>query len=243
MPPPPPRGPFAGRRLLRLLCRPAPSLRAFCAAEEEEEEEEAKPRPAEVRASSEALWRRLRAGGARVTPGFISGEEEALLARELEPQLRRHRYQDEHWDGAIHKYRETEKSHWSRECQEILQRVRNVAFPPGVPQLAQVHVLDLDKSGHIKPHVDSVKFCGCTIAGLSLLSASVMRLVSQKNPQDWLDLLLERRSLYVLRGPARYEFTHEILRDEESFFDGRKVERERRISVICRNLPLPPEPS
>ncbi|KAH0628744.1 hypothetical protein JD844_010225 [Phrynosoma platyrhinos] len=70
-----------------------------------------------------------------------------------------------------------------------------------------------------------------------------MRLVSEQNPQDWLDLLLERRSLYILRGPARYEFTHEILKDEESFFDGRKVPRERRISVICRNLPLPSDPS
>ncbi|XP_034290319.1 alpha-ketoglutarate-dependent dioxygenase alkB homolog 7, mitochondrial [Pantherophis guttatus] len=235
----PSRGQIAGRRLLRLLWRPAPSPRAFCAAEEAQ----LRPWPAEVRASSEALWRKLQAGGASVTRDFISEEEEALLAQELEPQLRRHRYQDEHWDGAIHKYRETEKSYWSKECHEILQRVRNAAFPPGVPQLAQVHVLDLDKSGHIKPHVDSVKFCGCTIAGLSLLSTSVMHLVSQQNPQDWLDLLLERRSLYILRGPARYEFTHEILKDEESFFDGRKVARERRVSVICRNLPLPAEPS
>ncbi|XP_066473143.1 alpha-ketoglutarate-dependent dioxygenase alkB homolog 7, mitochondrial isoform X1 [Tiliqua scincoides] len=189
-------------------------------------------------ASSPALWRRLRAGGASVVPGFLSEEEEALLARELEPQLRRRRYQDEHWDGAIHKYRETEKSHWSKESHEILQRVRDMAFPPGVPQLTQVHVLDLDKAGYIKPHIDSVKFCGCTIAGLSLLSSSVMRLAGEHNPQDWLNLLLERRSLYILRGPARYEFTHEILKDEESFFDGRKIHRERRISVICRNLPV-----
>ncbi|KAM3846064.1 alpha-ketoglutarate-dependent dioxygenase alkB homolog 7, mitochondrial isoform 1-T1 [Vipera latastei] len=235
----PARGQIAGRRLLRLLSRPAPSPRAFCAAEKAQP----RPLPAEVRASSEALWRKLQAGGASVTPDFISEEEEALLAQELEPQLRRHRYQDEHWDGAIHKYRETEKSYWSKECHEILQRVRSTAFPPGVPQLTQVHVLDLDKTGYIKPHVDSVKFCGCTIAGLSLLSSSVMHLVSEQNPQDWLDLLLERRSLYILRGPARYEFTHEILKDEESFFDGRKVARERRISVICRNLPLPSDPS
>lgn len=34
-----------------------------------------------------------------MTPDFISEEEEALLAQELEPQLRRHRYQDDHWDG------------------------------------------------------------------------------------------------------------------------------------------------
>ncbi|XP_067320089.1 alpha-ketoglutarate-dependent dioxygenase alkB homolog 7, mitochondrial [Anolis sagrei] len=194
-------------------------------------------------ASNEALWRRLRAGGASVVPGFLSEEEEALLVAELEPQLKRRRYEEEHWDGAIHKYRETEKSHWSKESHEILQRVRDAALPPGVPQLTQVHVLDLAKTGYIKPHVDSVKFCGCTIAGLSLLSSSVMRLVHEQNPQDCLDLLLERRSLYILRGPARYEFTHEILKDEESFFDGRKVPRERRISVICRNLPLPSNPS
>ncbi|XP_053154597.1 alpha-ketoglutarate-dependent dioxygenase alkB homolog 7, mitochondrial [Hemicordylus capensis] len=189
--------------------------------------------------SSAALWRRLRAGGLSVVPVFVSEEEEALLVGELEPQLRRRRYQDAHWDGAIHKYRETEKSHWSKESHGILQRVRDAAFPPGVPHLAQVHVLDLDKAGYIKPHVDSVKFCGCTVAGLSLLSSSVMRLISEQNPQDQLDLLLERRSLYILRGPARYEFTHEILKDDESFFDGRKIPRERRISVICRNLPMP----
>uniref|UniRef100_A0A8D0HKR8 Alpha-ketoglutarate-dependent dioxygenase alkB homolog 7, mitochondrial n=1 Tax=Sphenodon punctatus TaxID=8508 RepID=A0A8D0HKR8_SPHPU len=178
--------------------------------------------------------------GLALWPGFLSAREEAGLARELEPLLRRQRYQPQHWDRAIHGYRETEKSQWSQESLAILQRVWDTAFPPGVPQLSLVHVLDLEKSGYIKPHVDSVKFCGCTIAGLSLLSASVMRLVSEKTPEDWVELLLEPRSLYILRGPARYEFTHEILRDEESFFDGRKVPRERRVSVVCRNLPAPP---
>ncbi|KAG6937187.1 alkB -like protein 7 [Chelydra serpentina] len=52
-----------------------------------------------------------------------------------------------------------------------------------------------------------------------------------------MDLLLPRRSLYVLRGAAHYEFTHESLKDEESFFGGQKIPRERRISVIHRNLP------
>ncbi|XP_074835877.1 alpha-ketoglutarate-dependent dioxygenase alkB homolog 7, mitochondrial isoform X1 [Carettochelys insculpta] len=195
-----------------------------------------------VRASGPGVARRLR-GQAGVRPGFLSGPEEAALGRELEPRLRRRRYQFDHWDGAIHGFRETEISHWSEESQKILQRVRDTAFPPGVPQLSLVHVLDLDKSGYIKPHIDSVKFCGCTIAGLSLLSASVMRLVSEQNPGDWMELLLPRRSLYILRGTARYEFTHEILKDEESFFDGQKIPRERRISVICRNLPVLPAPT
>ncbi|KYO40332.1 hypothetical protein Y1Q_0009006 [Alligator mississippiensis] len=141
---------------------------------------------------------------------------------------------------AIHGFRETEKSHWSAECQQILERVRAAALPPNIPHLGPVHVLDLDKNGYIKPHVDSVKFCGCTIAGLSLLSASVMRLVSEENPEDWLDMLLPPCSLYILRGPARYNFTHQILRDEDSFFNGQRVPRKRRISLICRSLPLPP---
>ncbi|XP_038644480.1 alpha-ketoglutarate-dependent dioxygenase alkB homolog 7, mitochondrial [Scyliorhinus canicula] len=103
-----------------------------------------------------------------------------------------------------------------------------------------VHVLDLDESGFINPHVDSVKFCGDTIAGLCLLSASVMRLLSEDNDADQVDLLLERRSVYILRGIARYRFSHQILRDEESFFGERKVPRGRRVSIICRNLPQAP---
>lgn len=103
-----------------------------------------------------------------------------------------------------------------------------------------MHVLDLDKTGYIKPHIDSVKvssyllyisylhciayvdaaavkarlclsrvsctillffqFCGSTIAGLSLLSDSVMRLVKEDATDEWLDLLLPRHSLYILRS-------------------------------------------
>lgn len=38
-----------------------------------------------------------------------------------------------------------------------MNRVRSVAFPEGSPLLGPVHVLDLDKAGYIKPHIDSVK--------------------------------------------------------------------------------------
>uniref|UniRef100_A0A673TC50 Alpha-ketoglutarate-dependent dioxygenase alkB homolog 7, mitochondrial n=1 Tax=Suricata suricatta TaxID=37032 RepID=A0A673TC50_SURSU len=138
---------------------------------------------------------------------------------------------------AIHGFRETEKSRWSEASRAILQRVQAAAFSPGQTLLSSVHVLDLEPRGYIKPHVDSIKFCGATIAGLSLLSPSVMRLVHTREPGEWLELLLEPGSLYILRGAARYDFSHEILRDEESFFGGRRVPRGRRISVICRSLP------
>lgn len=172
-----------------------------------------------------------------VKPAFITEEEETALLRELEPGLRKKRYEFDHWDDAIHGYRETERSSWSGACEEIFTRVRSVAFREESRLLGPVHVLDLDKRGYIKPHIDSVKFCGSTIAGLSLLSDSIMRLVKEDATHEWLDLLLPRRSLYILRDQARYNFTHEILKDEDSVFNGQRVPRQRRISVICRNLP------
>lgn len=50
----------------------------------------------------------------------------------------------------------------------------------------------------------SCQFCGSTIAGLSLLSDSIMRLVPENNSTDWVDLLLSRRSLYILRYPMYF---------------------------------------
>uniref|UniRef100_A0A2R8PEI9 Alpha-ketoglutarate-dependent dioxygenase alkB homolog 7, mitochondrial n=1 Tax=Callithrix jacchus TaxID=9483 RepID=A0A2R8PEI9_CALJA len=263
------------------------------------------PGPSWVRGSSPSVLSRLR-DAAVVRPGFLSVAEEETLSRELEPELRRRRYEYDHWDAAIHGFRETEKSRWSEASRAILQRVQAVAFGPGQTLLSSVHVLDLEARGYIKPHVDSVKFCGATIAGLSLLSPSVMRLVHTQEPGEWLELLLEPGSLYILRylqpgsphpsrnvghqpsalgtfpqstppqrrslypracvrgsgglepgsawigacppstqlqpvffcrGSARYDFSHEILRDEESFFGERQIPRGRRISVICRSLP------
>lgn len=64
-----------------------------------------------------------------------------------------------------------------------------------------------------------------------------MRLVHEKQNTLFADVLLKRRSLYVMKGSARYDYKHEILRNEESYFKGRKVDKSRRISVICRNEP------
>ncbi|KAG7335407.1 hypothetical protein KOW79_002003 [Hemibagrus wyckioides] len=174
----------------------------------------------------------------QVLQNFISEEEEASFLKELDPGLKRKRYEFDHWDDAIHGFRETERLQWGGVCASVVERLRATAFPEGGPLLGPVHVLDLDKAGFIKPHVDSVKFCGSTISGLCLLSDSVMRLVSVENSADWACLLLQRRSLYILRDEARFKFTHEILKDEESFFSGHRIPRHRRISVICRNLPL-----
>ncbi|XP_037555478.1 alpha-ketoglutarate-dependent dioxygenase alkB homolog 7, mitochondrial-like [Dermacentor silvarum] len=168
---------------------------------------------------------------------FVTPEEETTLIAEIEPQYKRLRYESSHWDDAIHGYREIERNTWSPPCEAILGRIRALAFTPEVNQIQHVHCLDLLEDGHIKPHVDSVRFCGDTIAGLSLLSSSIMKLVHEKNPDKWVKILLRRRSLYIMRGTARYDYTHEILANQHSVFRSTPVHKSRRISVMCRNEP------
>ncbi|XP_015604888.1 alpha-ketoglutarate-dependent dioxygenase alkB homolog 7, mitochondrial isoform X2 [Cephus cinctus] len=161
-------------------------------------------------------------------------EEESLL-QEVEPYMKRLRYEFAHWDDAIHGYRETERAKWNEENTKIINKVRVKAFPPGKPQLKFVHVLDLAAEGKIKPHVDSIRFCGDIIAGLSLLSDSVMRLTMVNHEEECKhDFFLPRRSLYIMSGIARQKYNHEVLGPEESIFEGKPVPRARRISIICR---------
>jgi len=49
-------------------------------------------------------------------------------------------------------------------------------------------------------YVFSLQFCGTSIAGLSLLSPSVMMFVHDKDPAMWCKVLLNPMSLYVMRN-------------------------------------------
>ncbi|XP_041972262.1 alpha-ketoglutarate-dependent dioxygenase alkB homolog 7, mitochondrial [Aricia agestis] len=174
----------------------------------------------------------------RVIPDFVSEAEEAALLAEVEPQLKRMRYEYDHWDNAIEGYRETERAQWGGAAEAAMRRVR-AAFPAGARLLAAAHVLDLAAAGHIRPHVDAVRFCGDTIAGLCLLSAAVMRLAHLRRPHLALDALLQRRALYIMSGVARYEFNHAVLGGEASVWRGARLPRKRRVAIICREQPPP----
>ncbi|EZA57419.1 hypothetical protein DMN91_008715 [Ooceraea biroi] len=178
----------------------------------------------------------------KILPDFISEKEEDILVKEVDPYMTQLRYEFSHWDDAIHGYRETEwkKSRWSKDSSQILDKVHKEAFPSEVKRLVLVHILDLAPEGWIKPHVDSVRFCGGIIAGLSLLSDSVMRLAMVGHEKECTEcFLLPRRSLYIMTGAARYNYNHEILKSDESYFKEQHVPKGRRISVICRSEPDP----
>ncbi|OQR71688.1 transcription factor collier-like [Tropilaelaps mercedesae] len=173
----------------------------------------------------------------RIEENFISKDEEGRLIEEIEPHLKRLRYERDHWDGAIVGYREVERKQWSQENQQVMNRVRERCFAFDALHLPMVHCLDIAKEGEIKPHVDAVRFCGSIITGLSLMSTAVMRLALESDDSRWVKILLPQRSVYVMSGPSRYNFTHAILADKESFFKERHIPRERRISVMFRIQP------
>uniref|UniRef100_UPI00359018F9 alpha-ketoglutarate-dependent dioxygenase alkB homolog 7, mitochondrial-like isoform X1 n=1 Tax=Myxine glutinosa TaxID=7769 RepID=UPI00359018F9 len=174
--------------------------------------------------------------GFGVCEEFVSLREEQILLDEVEPSFRKMKYQFDHWDDAIHGYHEIEREKWSAEAASLLHRVCETAFGTRSEVSPLIHILDLDAHGYIKPHVDSIKFCGNTIAGLSLLSTCVMRFVHEGTAEQ-MDMLLKRRSFYIMRDKVRYKFTHEILKNEESYYEGKHIPRSRRIAIICRNFP------
>ena len=98
------------------------------------------------------------------------------------------------------------------------------------------HAIDLSANGELSAHVDSVKFSGGIVAGLSLLSDSIMRLrpaskewdskeqdTKQLSDEDcsdangFVDLYLPQLSLYILSGMSRQFYTHELLPTGSSF--------------------------
>lgn len=122
------------------------------------------------------------------------------------------------------------------------------------------HVIDLAQDGHIGSHVDSKKFSGKLVCGLSLGSSRILRLVSYngvdndhndkevyinalKNPNiPILETILNPRSLYIFANKFRYEFAHEII-GEKSLFQSLLIPNEiinnikysRRISFMIRD--------
>ncbi|NP_001161250.1 alkB, alkylation repair homolog 7 isoform X1 [Nasonia vitripennis] len=183
-------------------------------------------------------WKEKLHATMNVYENFITPEEEDSLLKDVGPYLKRLRYEYAHWDNMIHGYRETEFLKWNEDNVKIINKVREKAFPPGMPQLGLVHVLDLAEDGWIKPHVDSTRFCGEVIATISLLSDCIMRLTYVGHEKEyWDDFLIPRRSLYVMKGVARHKYSHAVLSKKESIYKGKVVDKLRRISVICRSEP------
>jgi alkylated DNA repair dioxygenase AlkB len=86
----------------------------------------------------------------------------------------------------------------------------------------------------IAMHVDCEPCFDDTIVSLSLGSDIVMNFKRAMADVAKVPLLLERRSLTVLRGEARYQYQHGIDPRKKDKFHGHQWERETRISLTFR---------
>lgn len=124
---------------------------------------------------------------------------------------------------------------WLWDLSERLYRDGFCADPPD-----QVIVNEYLPGQGIALHVDCEPCFGDTILSLSLGSACVMDFADSRSDAR-ASLLLERGSLLVLQGEARYRWKHGIARRKTDGYAGQLIRRDRRISLTFRNVILATE--
>ena len=87
----------------------------------------------------------------------------------------------------------------------------------------------------ISAHVDCEPCFGDTIISLSLGSPCVMKFCN-KQSNEKIEVLLEPRSIVILKEDARYKWTHEIAPRKKDTFKNREFHRNTRISLTFRNI-------
>ncbi|MCC7449354.1 MAG: alpha-ketoglutarate-dependent dioxygenase AlkB [Anaerolineae bacterium] len=117
---------------------------------------------------------------------------------------------------------------WAAPLAERLHHDHWIAQPPD-----QLIVNEYQPGQGIAAHVDCVPCFGDTILSISLGSPCVMLFAcaDQRVP-----VLLEAGSLVVMQGAARYGWKHSIPARKSDVYEGRKIERGRRISLTFRKV-------
>jgi alkylated DNA repair dioxygenase AlkB len=108
-------------------------------------------------------------------------------------------------------------------------------YMPVIPD--QLIVNEYKPGQGIASHIDCEPCFGDTIISLSLGSTCVMDFIN-KETKEKVEVLLEPRSLVVLKDDARYLWTHGITGKKADNFKGVKHNRKTRISLTFRNVIL-----
>ena len=87
----------------------------------------------------------------------------------------------------------------------------------------------------ISAHVDCVPCFNDTIVSISLLSQCEM-VFRDRSSSTAVALMLQRRSAVLLKGPGRYDWTHEIPAHKSDLVGGARMMRDRRISLTFRKV-------
>lgn len=123
------------------------------------------------------------------------------------------------------------------ELRPLSERLAKKHLPAG-EQFTQLIVNEYEPGQGIGAHTDDKKMFGDVICSVSLLSPCVMRF--ERSQRDVVNVLLEPLSCVALTGEGRTLWTHEIAKRKTDEYDGKKIQRGRRISLTFRQLSAGP---
>jgi hypothetical protein len=156
-----------------------------------------------------------------------------------------------------------------RQVNKILSKIGDVVCQSHGKQLRlkPPHILDLHRDGYIgpplpsaacplshssilsplvaAPHIDSIKFSGGIVAGVSLLSSRIFRLTlaeefkhlhPEPDTPHTIEFIAHPRRLYILSQGLRYHYNHAVLaQNQTALLDAASFPIERRMSLIFRD--------
>ncbi len=178
--------------------------------------------------------------GLQYIPDFINREQHDELLRQIDaqPWLTDLKRRVQHYGYRYnYKSRSVDQSmrigplpHWADELGGMLCKQGLMNEKPD-----QVIVNEYLPGQGIANHIDCVPCFADTIISLSLGSACVMELTNKQTGQ-MVPLLLEPRSLVVLKDEARFVWMHGIPARKTDKVAERVINRRRRVSLTFRNM-------
>ena len=172
--------------------------------------------------------------------GFVATPDEAALlaAVDTEPWLSDLRRRVQHYGYRYdYKARKVDPSMYLGPlpvwAQSLAVRLVAEGHMPTAPD--QLIVNEYQPGQGISPHVDCVPCFGPVVCSVTLGSQCVLELSEGKSDENE-SLLLERGSLLVLAGQARYKWRHAIPGRKSDTVNGEAVARGRRVSLTFRTV-------
>eukprot|EP01084_Bolivina_argentea_P069413 126300_1 len=138
----------------------------------------------------------------------------------------------------LYKAREKElvniPSEWIWICSRI-QKWMEVKFNQKCKEFNQLILNEYAPNQGIRDHTDRTHCFGPVICGLSLFNTCVLEFRDKRNKNVVKPVLLYPRSVFIMTGESRYQWTHGIVDNKEHKFCGHRVRRGIRYSMTFRH--------
>jgi len=116
----------------------------------------------------------------------------------------------------------------------LTSAVKELEMPDVPSEFNQVIVNNYEPGQGISKHTDLLSY-GPVIGCYTIGSGAKMYF---KKDNEIVELYVEPNSLYIMSGESRYQWTHEMPSTKTDLVDGKRIPRERRISITFRHVDI-----